>query len=142
MCKPGRKGSNCVSFSAFFMFKFTGLPWDGLDNGGQVVARLERLDVPTGTEPRVWSVFSSGNHTGVILGYHDGQWIVGHAGCGRGHKGIAGPGDGTEGGGGSAFVQQISSMDSLWSRGSNLVFAYFDDRVDVDAISRYISSGE
>ena len=144
----GGGGSNCVTFSAFFLNKFTntyvgGRPGDG----SNVVANLRNMGVATGKEPKVWSVFSWSNggfgHTGVVLGYHDGKWIVGHASCSNPGSGR---GDGTKEGGGAGFVFNYESItDATWADAgwsSSLEFAYLSDQVDVSAIGEYLNSGE
>lgn len=146
MCSPGGHGSNCVSFSAFFMNKFTKTNvGTAPGNGYQVVRNLAARGIRTGNEPKVWSVFSWSNggngHTGVILGYQNGEWIVGHASCTRGHNGIGGSGNGTLSGGGSGIVIKSSNLgEALWGN-SSATYAYFDDQVDYNAIANYLSTG-
>lgn len=142
-------GSNCVSFSAFFLNKFTKSNVGSTPgNGWEVVDNLKASKgVMVGSEPKVWSVFSWSNgslgHTGVVLGYENGEWIVGHASCTRGKKGFTGPGNGTEEGGGSAFIFKSKSIiEAVWWGDNNLKFAYLDDQVDQAAISQYLISGE
>ncbi|MBR2837026.1 peptidoglycan DD-metalloendopeptidase family protein [Candidatus Saccharibacteria bacterium] len=159
LCKG--TGSNCVTFSAFFMNKFTSTNvGSNPGNGQDVVGNLEKNGLPTGTEPQVWAVFSwSGGefgHTGVILGYHDGQWIVGHASCCRGKgtcnsvgagahcngSGCRGAGDGTLAGDGSGFVVMSEDIQEATLNGSGLKFAYFGDQVDLSKIEEYLANGE
>ena len=141
----GGGGSNCVTFSAFFINKFT----DSVRNTGNGnVTALNMTNVEgKGMQPRVWAVFSGDSgaahpHTGVILGYHDGEWIVGHASCTNGKSGKnRGKGDGTVEGGGSGFVRKSSNlMSALWITHLN-GFAY-PKNVDLDAIERYLDTGE
>ena len=143
-CNGG--GSNCVTFSAFFLNKFTNTNVGSTPgNGNQVVGNLARRGVPTGTTPQVWSVFSwdggTYGHTGVILGYHDGYWIVGHASCSR--KGI-GAGDGTLSGGGSGFVVRSQNLrEALWMGASatGAKYAYLGGQTNTASIESYLSSG-
>jgi len=141
----GGGGSNCVTFSAFFINKFTDSV-RGLGNGDKTVATMTNVE-GKGMEPKVWAVFSGSSgaahpHTGVILGYHDGEWIVGHASCTNGKLGKnRGKGDGTVEGGGSGFVRKSSNlMSAMWISHLN-GFAY-PKNVDVDAIERYLDTGE
>jgi hypothetical protein len=97
---PGGALANCVSFSAYFINKYTTL--EGFMNGptgngsevvGNIIAR--NPSVQHGTSPRPYAVFSvasgstmCGNvlcgHTGVILGVDTarGKVLVGEASCG------------------------------------------------------------
>lgn len=75
-------GGNCVTFSSYFVGKYTTLGKTRLPNGKDVVGMLANLGLPTGTEPRPYAIFSTSNgdtwcdkahtvkcgHTGVILG--------------------------------------------------------------------------
>lgn len=132
--------SNCVSFSAFFMNKFTSMQYNS-GNGNMVVTnaigKLKR-----GKEPKIWAVFSwdsaDGNgHTGVILGKEGDEWIVGHAGCDRSGTG---KGDGTEAGGGAGVVVKSSDINvAAWGAPSG--YAY-PEEVDTDAIQKFIETGE
>lgn len=97
--------SNCVSFSVYFINKYTTLEGFGANrtgppgNGSTVVANAiaRNPDAPNGNSPRPYAIFSTpsgsqmcGNvkcgHTGVILGVDTerGKVIVGEAGCGGG----------------------------------------------------------
>lgn len=142
-CNGG--GSNCVTFSAFFVNKFT--PYTNYSGNGSIYAT--RIGAPTGTVPKVFSVFSSiGNangHTGVILGRHDGVWIVAHASCDRDKRGA---GNGLLSGDGSAFVvteTRENPNNGGWSYPgggySNYRFAYLKDKVDLNKIMEYLQSG-
>ena len=143
----GGGGSNCVTFSSFFINKFSSISGSDLPDGRDVVDTLRGRGADTGYEPRVWAVFSwdggEYGHTGVILGYQDGKWIVGHASCTRGEAGERGSGDGTKDGGGSGVVEMNSDIiKAIWGSGAtNIKYAYLDEEVDVDAISDYLSSG-
>lgn len=140
-CNGG--GSNCVTFSQFFLNKFTS---EGqlhtMGNGEAVVGNLSKKGVPTGKTPRVYAVFSWDNggygHTGVVLGVRGDTVIVGHASCG--HDGI-GKGDGTYAGGGSGFIKvgKISNS-SVWLGHdiSGITFAY-PRNVDTAKIQEYIN---
>jgi hypothetical protein len=100
---PGGPLSNCVSFSTYFINKYTTLKGFGADrtagpgNGSTVVANIiaRNPDVANGHSPRPYAIFStpSGSmmcgdvkcgHTGVILGVDTagGKVIVGEASCG------------------------------------------------------------
>lgn len=90
--------SNCVSFSVFFVRKYTNLKESGAaGNGSTVVSHLISLNptVKNGHSPQPYAIFStpSGSqmcgdvkcgHTGVILGVDiaAGKVIVGEAACG------------------------------------------------------------
>ncbi|MBQ9017092.1 hypothetical protein IJ103_02510 [Candidatus Saccharibacteria bacterium] len=140
-CNGG--GSNCVTFSAFFVNKFT----SHRNYTGNGASFASNIGVSMGTQPQVFSVFqSSGNengHTGVILGYHDGKYIVGHASCAREKSGA---GDGTLGGSGSAFIIEETGIPASWSyhgsKYSNFRFAYLADSVDTNKILEYLQNGE
>jgi hypothetical protein len=97
---PGGPLSNCVSFSVFFVRKFTNLKESGAaGNGSTVVAHLLSLNptAKSGHSPQPYAIFSTpsgsqmcGNvkcgHTGVILGVDTarGVVVVGEAACGAG----------------------------------------------------------
>ena len=148
MCNGG--GSNCVTFSAFFMVKFAGIPASGRwGDGQQVVDNLKArgsVDATFGTEPRVYAIISTPKqHTAVVLGHHDGKWILGHASCsynGKG-KGNGGNGDINNGkGGGSGFIAIEDSDDPVdwqWVN-SGYSFAY-PDNVDTTKIAEYLTNG-
>ena len=131
--------SNCVSFSAFFMNKFTNMKYQG-GNGNDVVRNLESIGVPTGNEPKVFAVFSNGfhtsaGHTGVILGIHGDTLVVGHASCSNPGSGR---GDGTQEGGGAGYVitGTISARALVYT--DTPTFAY-PTEVDNAAIEAYIN---
>lgn len=91
--------SNCVSFSMYFINKYTTINGrNQAGNGSLVVANLVKynpvLNLETGHSPRPYAVFSTASgsqwcgsvkcgHTGVILGVDTerGKVIVGEAGC-------------------------------------------------------------
>lgn len=137
-CNGG--GSNCVTFSAFFMNKFTSMQYGG-GNGNQVVSNVTGK-FTRGTEPQIWAVFSWDSsdgygHTGVILGKDGDEWIVGHASCDS--SGI-GRGDGTQQGGGAGVVVKSSDISvACWGTPSG--YAY-PDSVDTDAISTFMETGQ
>ena len=150
----GGSGSNCVSFSAFFVNKFT--PFKNYrGNGSAFASNIPTVGSSLGTNPQVFSVFQSKGgakgqgHTGVVLGYHDGKYIVGHASCSRD---AGGPGDGTKDGTisgkkGSAFIfVETSDKPEEWQYpGGNYYdyqFAYLKDYVNISAIEEYIRNGE
>ena len=150
-CGGGSKGggSNCVSFSEFFLNKFTDTKAPNpMGNGHQVVGNLAAKGLPTGTEPRVGAIFSIADggwgHTGVVLGIHGDTIIVGHASCSRGNNGKRGAGDGTSRGSGSAFIlsgKSNSGSAIWWGSGSeNIRFAY--PEVNTTAIESYLAKGE
>lgn len=144
-CSPGGNGSNCVSFSRFFINKFsdTNAPTP-MGNGVDVVNHMKAIGVPTGSAPKLFSVFSmtgsdSYGHTGVVLGIHGDTIIVGHASCGRGNDGIGGKGNGTLDGDGSGFilVGSISKKTGFYASGWPTQFAY--PKVDTNKVQDYIN---
>jgi len=92
--------SNCVSFSVYFLNKYTtlqGFQSGSTGNGGAVAGNIiaRNPTVENGHSPRPYAIFSTANgsqscgatlcgHTGVILGVDTarGKVIVGEAGCG------------------------------------------------------------
>lgn len=144
MCNGG--GSNCVTFSAFFYNKFTSNNRKTFGNGFEVVNNLKNdNNVTIGTRAKVWSIFSWSNggygHTGVILGHHDGKWIVGHASCSN--TGI-GEGTGLKNGGGSGYVVEDKDVTSaVGGKGATgLKYAYLSKIINTNAISRYLKNGK
>jgi surface antigen len=142
-CSPGGKGSNCVSFSRFFINKFSNKPAPTpMGDGKNVVSNMAAAGFKTGSKPKPYAIFSWSNsgygHTGVVLGIHGDTIIVGHASCTRGRNGISGRGDGTEGGGGSAFIMigKLNSNSAFWGTKPS-GFAYPD--VDVNKIQDYVN---
>ncbi|MBR3055908.1 hypothetical protein IKG64_01145 [Candidatus Saccharibacteria bacterium] len=141
----GGGGSNCVTFSAFFINKFTD-SIRGRGNGNRTASGMLNVE-GKGTEPRVWAIFSGGTdshpHTGVILGYHDGEWIVGHASCSGSGSGAGNGGDGTYRGrgNGAGFVLKSSNLCTALLGYCPANFAY-PKNVDVDAIEAYLDTGE
>lgn len=138
--------SNCTAFSAFFLNKFTQTYVGGATgDGGEVVDNLAAKGVPTGTEPRAWAVFSwaaagKSGHTGVVLGYENGEWIVGQASCGSQKSGA---GDGTDAGGGAAWADKNEDVGSMiWGSGKTIKYAYLGDQVDSAKVSKFLSTGE
>lgn len=98
---PGGPLSNCVSFSMYFVNKYTNIQGMGsgttAGNGSTVVANIiaRNPSIQSGNAPRPYAIFStpSGSqmcgdvkcgHTGVILGVDTtrNKVIVGEAGCG------------------------------------------------------------
>lgn len=133
--------SNCVSFSAFFLGKFTDSLYAG-GNGVNVVSRMRDSGVPTGTEPRVYAVFSwadgDAGHTGVVLGIHGDTVIVGHASCSSSNTGM---GDGTKAGGGAGWAMTGSIADTgPWLGIMPAEFAY-PENVNTSLITEYINNG-
>jgi hypothetical protein len=152
-------GSNCVSFSVFFMKKFTGIstPSDNMwGNGVEIVSNLKKRDAEAtyGSSPKVFSVLStpsssSFGHTAVVLGHHDGKWVVGHASCsysgaGKGNGGngeLNGAGDSK--GGGSGFIAIENTDDPTkwqWVQ-AGVEFAY-PKSVDTEKIKKYLDNGQ
>ena len=122
-------GSNCVSFSAFFVSAFTDYEYPG-GNGWEVARNLASANGLTNSStPEAFSVFSWGNgdgwgHTGVLVGIHDDEYIFVEASCTRGHNGKRGKGDGTYEGSGSAYVVVTSD----YTRGySSMNFTHLDN---------------
>ena len=150
-CNGG--GSNCVTFSAFFMFKFTNITQNGrTGNGNEVVNVLKNrsdINVDTGHKPQVWAILSTPpQHTAVVLGHHDGKWIVGHASCsysgkGRGNGGNGElNGEGDSKGGGSGFIAIEESDDPTeWQWVSAGVEFAYPTEVDVAKIEKYLVDG-
>ena len=138
----GGGGSNCVSFSVFFLHKFTDTTMDVIPNGTEIVSQLRSQGVSTGSEPKVFSVFSWDNHTGVILGYQNGEWIVGHASCqyDGGGEGTGGDGTAANKGGGSGFVLKSSDISTALLGKNATGYAY--PNVDTAKISQYLETGE
>jgi surface antigen len=63
--------SQCTALSGWFVTQMTDYPYGGGD-GGEVVGNMAAKGVPTGKEPRPFSIFSydtgSFGHTGLVLG--------------------------------------------------------------------------
>ena len=149
-CNGG--GSNCVTFSAFFMYKFTNIPNKGATgNGNEVVDTVVGWNVGAtrGTDPKVWAIISTDPiHTAVVLGHHDGKWIIGHASCSYGGRGKGNGGDGhlnsdpDSKGGGSGYIAIEESDDpGQWQwMNPGVRFAY-PSEVYVDKIEEYLESG-
>ena len=150
ICNGG--GSNCVTFSAFFMVKFAGIPASGQwGDGQQVVDNLRArgsVDATFGNDPKVYAILSTPRqHTAVVLGHYDGKWVIGHASCnysGRG-KGNGGDGslDGSHKGGGSGFIaieESDNPADWQWVN-AGYEFAY-PNNVNVTKIGEYLKNGE
>ena len=161
-CCFGGGGSNCVTFSAFFINKFTESK-RGRGDGYVTVNNMSHVE-GKGQEPRIWAVFSGGRdspgHTGVILGKTaEGEWIVGHASCANVGTG---EGDGLYKNGGcskamlcgelrnkcnhsngAGFVIKSADLKKamLNYSPSNPGFAY-PKNVDVAAIKKFIETGE
>lgn len=140
-CNGG--GSNCVTFSQFFLNKFTS---EGqlhtMGNGVDVVNNLAAKGVPTGSKPKLYSVFSMPGaggfgHTGVVLGIHGDTIIVGHASCGN--SGI-GKGDGTLEGGGAGFIRvgKINTTSPWYAGAIPHQFAY-PRGLNVNKIQDYVN---
>lgn len=151
ICNGG--GSNCVTFSAFFIMKFTTIGSDGAWGDGQnVVPNLRArssVEATFGTEPRVYAIISTPpQHTAVVLGHHDGKWIVGHASCsytgiGKGNGGngeLNGAGDSKGGGSGYIAIEESDDpADWQWIN-SGYSFAY-PNTVKTAEIGEYLSNG-
>ena len=80
---------NCVSFSKWFINRFTNKEVTAIGDGGQVVSNLiNNYGFSNGkTEPRLYAIFSTRDggfgHTGVVLGVDKARnkIIIGEAGC-------------------------------------------------------------
>lgn len=115
-----------------------------MGDGGEVVGNMAAAGFETGSQPKVYAVFSmssssSYGHTGVVLGIQGDTAIVGHASCGRGNDGIGGAGNGTLSGNGSGFigVGKLNRSGGAWYAGGvPTKFAY--PPVDVAKIQSYI----
>ena|GEM_PF-2151397 len=97
-CSGGRL-ANCVSFTKYFINKYTTKKVDSLAHGGGVVAALisQYGFINGGTTPKPYAIFSTASgstecgdgkpcgHTGVVLGIDAtrGKIIIGEAGCGQ-----------------------------------------------------------
>lgn len=153
----GLGGSNCVTFSVFFMNKFTDAQScrGRCGDGGEILNHTGNID--KGSEPQVWAVFSYlPIHTGVVLGYHDGEWIVGHASCcnagvGEGDGIISGSwagcsksaGHAAHASKGSGFVKKSSSWQQAVNLGGGYSFKFgYPKNVDTEAIKKFIETGE
>lgn len=136
----GRGGTNCVTFSAFFVKKgFSSLngnaPWG---NGDKFVDGLSG-GVMSGT-PSVGSVLSVSNggsltHTAVVLGIHDGQYILGEADYGMNAEGA---GNGTYGSG-SAYVSVKTGDPMSWWSGATYIKFYTPASLDLGALEGYVN---
>lgn len=137
-CEGG--GANCVTFSYFFNHKFTNLPASPSDgNGENIVDSLRSKGAKTGNVPKVFSTFSwesSYGHTGIVLGIHGDQVIVGQASCSSGSPGA---GDGTTLGKGAAIIRVGKANDgNTWLGKVPTEFAY-PDKVDTAKIEAYVN---
>lgn len=144
-CAGGR-GSNCVSFSRFFINKFSDSKSPSpAGDGKDTVKYLAATGVSTGSEPKVFSVFStpatSNNgygHTGVVLGIHGDTYIVGHASCGTPS---GGRGNGSRGSG-SAFIMIGNKNDKrIWWGGNVPTEFAYPENVDSNKILDYLKTG-
>ena len=141
-CKGG-EGSNCVSFSKFFMDNFTDTPYPG-GNGDQIASNITDQSKVDST-PGVFAIISGKpNHTAVILGYHDGVYVIGQASCASSNHG---PGDGTPSGHGSAIAYPTSDdslqsvLSTAWLDGSYYRFVH-PTGIETGNIERFIRDGK
>ena len=153
ICNGG--GSNCVTFSHFFLNAFT--PHTTTDNGGPTggytaSSIANSFGYTIDNTPSVYSIFSVGVHTGVILGYYDGEWIVGHANCysdgigeGNGGDGINFPGKKKSAipyGIGAGFVIKNSDIKTATGNiGGTISYVHLND-VDTAKIQQFLNNGE
>ena len=90
---------NCVTFSVYFINKYTslkGFSTIGAGNGRDVVKniRLRNIDVTVDNTPEIYAVFSRNSgewgHTGIVLGIDtaNNKLIIGEASCGAGPSGV------------------------------------------------------
>ena len=139
LCNGG--GSNCVTFSRFFINKFSESPAPSpMGNGKDVVQKLGESGVPTGNTPKPFAIFSWSNstngHTGVILGINGDTAIIGEASCSS--VGI-GAGDGTTYDKGAAIIRVGKLNDpSIWFGKVPTEFAY-PKNVNVSKIQDYVN---
>ena len=149
-------GSNCVTFSAFFLYGFTPYRTAYFGNGDQTARNIANdTGLSIDGNASVFSIFSLGyGHTGVVLGHHNGEWIVGHAnyyfkGCGAGNGGegltripsTKSSGDTMAStGAGAGFAIKSTNIDTAIG-GSGGVFVHLDN-VDTAKISQFIKTGE
>ena len=148
-CNGG--GSNCVTFSAFFMYKFTNITPNGATGNGDEVVNVLRsrsdVDATYGTEPKVYAILSTPpQHTAVVLGHHDGKWIIGHASCSYSGIGTGNGGNGNlEGdnkGGGSGFIAiEESDNPADWQWVNDGVSFAYPAQVHTDKIEEYLENG-
>ncbi len=135
-CNGG--GSNCVTFSQFFLNKFSKTKSYSLPDGRKVVATLREMGVPTGNQPRVGAIFSWDGgrygHTGVVLGVKDGKVIVGQASCGSPGRGR---GDGTYNSGSGFLREGAADNRRVWLGKVPTQFAY--PEVDMKAVEAYFN---
>lgn len=118
----------CVALSGWFVRKQTTDKEFLYQDGGYIVDRYENAGLPTGREPRPFSVFSakssSAGHTGVVLGVlENGDVITAEANWGSD---------------GSVVVWQGNIQDRY--AGKDLKFAYFDDRLANEAAAAMTAS--
>lgn len=136
-------GANCVTFVDFFVNKFTD-SIRGKGDGNETADKMSNVE-GKGMEPRIWGIFSTNApghpHTGVILGYHNGEWIVGHASYSMSR---CGAGDGVTVGSGAGFVRKSSNLLKAFftPAGGKIIKIAYPKNVDVAAIERFIETGE
>jgi hypothetical protein len=125
-CWGGADCGQCVAMSGWFVLNQTADEQFLSNNGGFIVDNYQSAGLPTGTEPRPWSIFSAkstsekyGNagHTGVVLGVLDNGDVI--------TAEVNFDGDGSVG------IWQ-GNLQNRYA-GVELEFAYFDDRLSGDA---------
>ena len=122
-CWGGADCSQCTALSGWFVTTKTGYTF-GNGNGSEVVGNLKAKGVPTGTDPKPFSVFSyttsSFGHTGVVLGVlANGDVITMENNW---------PSDGT---GGTLIVRQYN----LKQKEPGVTFAYVGDKLKVQGVT-------
>lgn len=141
------QGSNCVTFSQFFLARFTNARYQG-GNGFQVVDLLKTTDGNKNSNPSAFSVFSYGdgvsskysNHTGVVLGFENGEYITGEAGYYSKNKIPNCPGDGTLDGNGAGYVVKRGIDPLKWSIYVQGRINFFHPKqIKIEEIRKYIN---
>lgn len=137
-------GSNCVTFSGFFLNKFTGSKYNK-GHGYQLIYNLNQNTGKITDIPRPFSVFSYGNgngyanHTGIILGISGNSYIIGEAGWFNRHKKSNSAGDGTYNGSGSGYITIKTGNPKTWYNGSGNIRFFEPNHIDINGINNYIS---
>lgn len=138
-------GSNCVTFSAFFLKKFTKYipPNYSFGNGIDVAPKLEDniKDITVSKKPTPWSIFSQKSnsnfgHTGVVLGIHGDKIIFAQAECFTNRT--LGKGDGRNTG---TAIIEVKSLSEFMKKDTNETkFAHLP-KVNTAAIQDFINFG-
>lgn len=142
----GGKASNCAAFVTFFLRKFGGYDKDLFSkpvNSKKIVKTLTKSGKTGATyskTPKVFSVYSRDNHTAAVVGHHDGQWIIVESSCQHNGKGA---GDGTYGGGGTAWVTlEKSDNPKNWKGVDGWIEFAALENMDMAALEGYLQNGQ